>query len=286
MTSNEIFNHVSQETSSLTTKAYSTSFSKSIALLSKELQEPIYAIYGFVRIADEIVDSFHEYDKTLLLKEFKVATYKSIERKISINPILQSFQLVVNKYNIDLNLIETFFKSMEMDLVPQDYNRGNYEEYIVGSAEVVGLMCLYVFTNGNIELYKKMEKYAVRLGATFQKINFLRDLKFDYEQLGRVYFPGINIEGFDNKNKQILEKEILTDFNEALKGIRLLSPEAQFGVYLAFSYYLALFSKIQSKDAKDILKERIRISNFSKLMLLPKVYFKYKFNMLNYSILL
>jgi len=285
MTNLELYNHVSMVASRYTTKAYSTSFSAGIALLHKEIQDPIYAIYGFVRFADEIVDTFHDYDKNLLLKEFKKETYDSIQRKISMNPILHSFQSTVNKYNIDLELIETFFKSMEMDLEPQSYARENYNQYIVGSAEVVGLMCLQVFTDGDKIRYEKLKKYAVRLGAAFQKINFLRDLKFDYEQLGRVYFPSVDVKDFNDQVKKDFEKEIAEDFSEAFKGIVQLRPRTQFGVYLAYSYYIALFNKIKRKNSQELLQHRIRVSNFKKLMLLPKVYLKVRFNLLRNNVL-
>lgn len=276
----QIFDGVSMACSIKTTAAYSTSFSLGIRFLKPRFRNPIYAIYGFVRFADEIVDSFHDFDKATLLKEFKADTYKAIDQGISLNPILNSFQWAVNKYNIDRENIETFLKSMEMDLNHNEYNRDTYEEYILGSAEVVGLMCLRVFTEGNNDLYMKLSPYAKRLGAAFQKINFLRDLKADSQTLGRLYFPNLDISAFDADMKKSIEDEIAADFNEAYKGILELPKDTRLGVYVAYVYYLQLFNKIKKLPSERILEERIRIPNNSKITLLVQSYFKHSLNMI------
>lgn len=270
-----IFDEVSYACSKVTTRAYSTSFSLGIYCLHKKIRYPIYAIYGFVRYADEIVDSFHGYDKLTLLNDFKTDTYKAIQNKISLNPILNSFQHVVNSYNIDLQLVETFFKSMQMDLYEKQHDKKSYETYILGSAEVVGLMCLYVFTEGNVDLFERLKKPAMNLGAAFQKVNFLRDIRADYLQLGRSYFPSVNLEKFSDHDKKQIQADIENDFNEALKGIKLLPVVARFGVYVAYMYYKALFKKIKALPPNRILNERIRIPNYEKISLLIGTYFFY-----------
>lgn len=275
-----LFDRVAIKCSMITTKSYSTSFSLGIRTLDKKYRKPIYSIYGFVRFADEIVDSFHEYDKATLLKEFKEETYKAIKNKISLNPILHSFQLAVNKYSIDLELIESFLQSMQMDLNPYLYDRKTFETYILGSAEVVGLMCLRVFCEGNEEQYQLLKPQAMRLGAAYQKINFLRDMKADYFSLGRTYFPLLKIENFDDAAKREIEKEIDEDFREGLIGIRNLPVGARFGVYVSFVYYYNLFKKIKGLSASRILKERIRISDNKKYSLILSSYFKHKFGMI------
>ena len=262
-----LYDTVSYQCSKLVTRKYSTSFSLGIFLLSRKIHNPIYAIYGFVRLADEIVDSFHDYDKEKLLKEFIADTYQSIEEKISLNPILNSFQEVVHKFNIDKELIDTFLKSMEMDLDKTTYDAQGIKEYILGSAEVVGLMCLKVFLNNNEAEYQRLKPYAMSLGAAFQKVNFLRDLQADYEGLGRTYFPGISMDNFDEHQKNKVEAEIKEDFNNALIGIRQLPQEARLGVYSAYVYYLRLFHKIKKTSANRIIEQRIRIPNWQKLWL-------------------
>jgi phytoene/squalene synthetase len=276
----DLFDKVSVKTSKLTTKTYSTSFSLGIHCLSKRLHDPIYSIYGFVRFADEIVDTFHEHDKETLLAEYRRDTYLAIERKISMNPILNSFQKVVNEFNIDHDLIDCFLKSMEMDLDQNKHNQTSYEQYILGSAEVVGLMCLHVFTEGDKELYLKLKPSAMRLGSAFQKVNFLRDLNDDYFQLGRVYFPTLKMNSFDEETKIEIEKDIQLDFDAALIGIKQLPSSSLFGVYVAYVYYRSLFNKIKSVPSKQILNQRIRIPNYQKASLLISSYFKMSFNLL------
>lgn len=276
----QLFDTLSLEMSALTTKRYSTSFSIGVHFLSKDLQAPIHAIYGFVRFADEIVDTFHNYEKHELLKEFKDETYKAIERGISLNPILNSFQWAVNKYQIDHELIETFLQSMEMDLQTIQYEQKVYEQYILGSAEVVGLMCLKVFVRGNEESYLKLKDSAMKLGAAFQKINFLRDLNADYFQLGRTYFPEMNFDLFDRAMKQKIEQEIALDFKAGYEGIKKLPKDARFGVYMAYRYYVKLFHKIQKTDAQIILGERIRIPDNKKYRLLFTSYLRHNLNLL------
>lgn len=276
----QLFDKVSVASSKLTTRTYSTSFSLGIHCLHKRLHDPIYSIYGYVRFADEIVDSFHGYNKELLLREFKEETYKAIERKISLNPILNSFQQVVNDYNIEQKLIDCFLDSMEMDLKKNDHSLQSYNEYILGSAEVVGLMCLRVFTDGKEEAYQHLKPAAMKLGAAFQKVNFLRDLKDDYQVLGRVYFPQVNLTEFSEKEKQQIETDIETDFEEALHGIKLLPRSSRFGVYVAYMYYKSLFNKIKSVPSESIMSKRIRIPNYQKLSLLAGSYFKHSLHLI------
>jgi phytoene/squalene synthetase len=275
-----LFDQISQEMSELTTKRYSTSFSLGISFLDKEIQKPIYAIYGFVRFADEIVDTFHGYDKEKLLADFKVQTYEAIAAGISLNPILNSFQWAVNRYQIPAELIDTFLDSMEMDLQKQTYDQGKYETYILGSAEVVGLMCLKVFVEGDKEQYEQLKPYAMKLGAAFQKINFLRDLKADYQELGRTYFPGINLAQFNNAIKKEIEADIALDFQMGYEGILLLPRKARFGVYMAYKYYFKLFKKIKSTPAEMVLNERIRIPNYRKMRILLTSYVRHNLNLL------
>ena len=275
-----IFHEVSQACSKVTTERYSTSFSSAIRLLNAEIQTPIYNIYGFVRFADEIVDTFHEHDKDSLLAQFKKETYDSIERGISLNPILNSFQLTVNRYNIDHELIEAFSRSMEFDLDKTSYDRVGYEEYIYGSAEVVGLMCLYVFCEGDSEEYEKLKPFARSLGAAFQKVNFLRDVKADFQDLKRVYFPGVDFGHFTPDMKQQIEEDITKDFKHAYLGIIKLPLKARFGVYLAYKYYLSLFSKIKNVQPQRILEERIRIPNYAKVWVATKAVIRTQLNML------
>lgn len=276
----QLFDDVSQEMSQLTTKRYSTSFSLGISFLDADLHKPIYSIYGFVRFADEIVDSFHGFDKEALLADFKVQTYKAIAEGISLNPILNSFQWAVNKYSIPMDLIDTFLNSMEMDLNKQFYSKEQYELYILGSAEVVGLMCLKVFVNGNEAEYERLKPSAMKLGSAFQKINFLRDLKDDFQTLGRTYFPGINMEEFNATVKKEIEADIEADFRAGYEGILQLPKNARFGVYMAYKYYFKLFKKIKAKSAQNILTERIRIPNYRKMRILLTSYVRHNLNML------
>lgn len=275
----ELFDSVSRKASKITTNTYSTSFSLGIRFFHKRFHDPIYAVYGFVRLADEIVDSFHEYDKPALLKRFKNDTYQAIEEKISLNPILNNFQWAVNKYNIDRELIDKFLESMEMDLGDIQYDNTAFKEYIVGSAEVVGLMCLRVFCEGNEQRYKDLKVPAMRLGSAFQKINFLRDLKNDYHQLGRSYFPDIDLRRFDEVSKKKIEEDISVDFRDGLEGIRRLPKEARFGVYIAYVYFYNLFLKIKSVSSSRIFIERIRISNSTKYKLLFTSFIRHQLNM-------
>jgi phytoene synthase len=275
-----LFDDVSRACSKLTTKAYSTSFSLGILFLHRRLRGPVYAIYGFVRLADEIVDSFHDYDKEALLKEFRTCTYAALDQRISLNPILNAFQEAVHQYGIERELIDTFLHSMEMDLQEVSYDQAGYEEYILGSAEVVGLMCLHVFTEGNKELYAKLKPQAMKLGAAFQKINFLRDMNADVQQLGRVYFPNVNIARFSEEDKLQIEADIAADFDEALKGIRQLPASSQAGVYLAYVYYRSLFNKIRRVPPQRVMQERIRISDPQKIGLMFNSMIRYRMNML------
>lgn len=263
-----IYDKLSIEVSRNTTRSYSTSFSLGIYFLHDRLRDPIYSVYGFVRVADEIVDSFEGYDQAFLLEKFKKDTYEAIEQGISTNPVLNSFQKVVRDYNIDLELIETFLESMKMDLQKVDYTNEKYQKYILGSAEVVGLMCLHVFTEGDLEEYRKLKPYAMKLGAAFQKVNFLRDLKDDYQVLGRTYFPGVDVANFSAAAKKQIEKDIEEDFRIALKGIKMLPASSKGGVYLAYVYYQSLFKKIKKLPAQRILSGRVRINNGRKFGLM------------------
>ena len=271
-----LFDELSYSVSKITTQKYSTSFSLGILALKPSIRKAIYAIYGYVRLADEIVDSFHGYDKEKLLKRLKKETENALNEGISLNPILQSFQETVHQYGIEHSLIDQFLHSMEMDLQQVDYNSELYKEYIFGSAEVVGLMCLQVFTDGNKEKYEELKPYAMKLGSAFQKINFLRDLKDDYQILGRSYFPNIEMNFFDNQVKSQIEEEIGEEFKEALIGIKMLPNSSKFGVYLAYKYYLSLFKKIKKKSSKEIMNSRVRVANSEKAYLAFKSYLRYK----------
>ena len=272
----QLFDELSYSVSKMTTQKYSTSFSLGILALKPSIRSAIYAIYGYVRLADEIVDSFHGYNKEKLLKRLRKETLHALNERISLNPILQSFQETVNNYKIDKELIDQFLSSMEMDLQQIEYDSDLYKTYILGSAEVVGLMCLQVFTDGNKDKYAELKPYAMKLGSAFQKINFLRDLKEDYHILGRTYFPNVDISGFDDKIKYEIEKEIEEEFHEALIGIKKLPASSIFGVYLAYKYYLSLFKKIKKKSSKEILNGRIRIANSEKVFVAFKSYIRYK----------
>ena len=272
----QLFDELSYQVSRATTQKYSTSFSLGIKSLGSELRPAIYAIYGYVRLADEIVDSFHGYNKKELLHRFKCQTNEAIDERISLNPILNSFQEIVRKYNISRELIDRFLLSMEMDLEPVAYTSELYQQYILGSAEVVGLMCLTVFVEGNTYAYKQLEPFAMKLGSAFQKVNFLRDLKDDYAVLGRTYFPNLDMEEFNTAVKKSIEQEIDSEFEQALIGIKKLPPSSRFGVYLAYKYYLSLFRKIRKTPAHQILESRIRIPNAQKISLMMTSYLQYK----------
>ena len=263
-----LFHKVSERCSRDTTEQYSTSFFSAIKLLHKDLRQPICNIYGFVRFADEIVDTFHDFDKAVLLAQFKQETFDAIKRGISLNPILNSFQKTVNEYGIEQELIHAFFRSMEMDLSNTFYNNDGYKEYIYGSAETVGLMCLCVFCEGSTEKFEKLKASASSLGAAFQKVNFLRDVKADYDGLNRTYFPGCDFKNFTRSEKEKIETDIQTDFNDAYGGILRLPVKARFGVYVAYKYYLSLFKKIRKVQPAKILDQRIRIPNYSKALII------------------
>jgi len=274
----DLFHEVSQDCSRITTEKYSTSFSSAIKLLHKDLRTPICNIYGFVRFADEIVDTFHGFDKALLFEEFKKATYDAIERGISLNPILHSFQMTVNQYGIDHALIDAFLYSMELDLGKHTYDRAGYETYIYGSAEVVGLMCLYIFCDQ--AQYDTLKPAAKSLGSAFQKVNFLRDVKADFEGLDRMYFPDCDFTNFTQADKLAIEQDIQKDFDEAYAGILHLPIKARFGVYVAYKYYLSLFKKIQRLEPAHILESRVRIPDYGKAFILAKAGIRSQLNIL------
>jgi phytoene synthase len=263
-----LYDKVSMQCSRKITRAYSTSFSLGISTLSKKFHDPIYSIYGFVRLADEIVDSFHDFDKAELLSRFREDTVRALDEKISINPVLNCFQQTVHAYNIEWPLIDGFLRSMEMDLERKQYDRKGYQDYIYGSAEVVGLMCLRVFVEGNHSQFELLKPFAMKLGSAFQKVNFLRDLRADTNGLGRNYFP--QYQGFQNEEdwKASIENEIAEEFREAWVGIRQLPRGARLGVYVAYKYYLMLFHKIQSLPAEDILHCRVRVPDRTKARIL------------------
>ena len=260
----QLFHDLSNSCSRLTTEKYSTSFSSAIRLLHKDLRSHIHNIYGLVRFADEIVDSFQGYDQEMLLAEFKAETFRSMERGISLNPVLHSFQMTAAKYNIDKELVEAFFTSMASDLTSVRYDKEKYKQYIYGSAEVVGLMCLYVFCEGDKKLYNSLKNNACSLGAAFQKVNFLRDARQDHEILRRTYFPGVDFNNFTADKKKEIEKDIEADFHQAYDGIVKLPVKARFGVYVAYRYYLSLFRKIRKTGPGYIREDRVRIPNYSK----------------------
>jgi 15-cis-phytoene synthase len=275
-----LFDTISLDCSRNITRTYSTSFSMGIYLLAPQIRGAIYSIYGFVRLADEVVDSFEGYDQRRMLRELKGDTFKALREKISLNPVLNSFQHTVHEYGIDYALIEAFLESMEMDLDKQLYTHSLYQKYIYGSAEVVGLMCLKVFCNGNKEQYEALQDPARKLGAAFQKINFLRDFKADNLDLGRTYFPGVNFANFSENDKLLIESDIEKDFNDALAGIKKLPREARFGVFLAYIYYRALFNKIRRLPSHRIMQERIRVPNPQKFALLAGCYLRHRVNMI------
>lgn len=276
----ELYDQTTFECSKLITQRYSTSFTLGIKTLHKKFHYPIYSLYGFVRYADEIVDTFHDFDKKALLENFRQDAYKAIADGVSLNPVLHSFQSVVNKYHIEQELIDSFLHSMELDLTEQDYTEDGYEEYIYGSAEVVGLMCLRVFCEGDKALYDSLLAPAKKLGSAFQKVNFIRDIRSDYEDRGRVYFPGIDFNEFSKTSKEQIEADIQKDFDDALEGIRKLPAGAKMGVYLAYRYYLKLFRKIKNCPASRIKEERIRIPDARKMGILLSTYFQARINAL------
>lgn len=274
---NDLYSDTSFECSKLITERYSTSFSLGIRAFDKKYRDPIYAIYGFVRYADEIVDTFHHHNKAELFSSFKQDTYKAIELGISLNPVLHSFQLTINKYKIPHQLIEAFLKSMEMDLDKSKYEQHSYEEYIYGSAEVIGLMCLMIFCEGDIDKYNKLTPFARSLGSAFQKINFLRDIKSDFQERGRVYFPEVEFNSFCETQKKDIEMDIQKDFDHGLEGIKQLPEGARLGVYIAYRYYIELFRKIKNVPATEVASKRIRVGDSRKAFLFFQAFLKNKF---------
>ncbi len=269
------YNQLTFELSKIVTTRYSTSFTRGIKTLHKRFHYPIYAIYGFVRLADEIVDTFHDHDKLKLFEDFKIQTYAALDQRISTNPILHAFQLVVNEYKIPLELTDAFLYSMELDLTKKSYDDEFYKKYIYGSAEVVGLMCLKVFCEGDENKYQKLIKPARSLGAAFQKVNFLRDLKSDYQERGRVYFPGIDFDNFTESGKKAIEQDIQKDFDAALPGIMGLPKDVRPGVYTAYIYYKQLLKKIEHLPSSKIKESRIRVPDLQKIFLLLRTYAKF-----------
>jgi len=276
----ERFHQTSQQCSKIVTENYSTSFASAIKLLHKDIRTDIHNIYGFVRFADEIVDTFHDHNKAALLASFRIETYKAIEEKISLNPILHSFQITVNKYNIELSLVDSFFQSMQLDLNRNYYDEVLFKEYIYGSAESVGLMCLHIFCVNDKVMYHRLKDYAGSLGAAFQKVNFLRDMKADHELLDRMYFPDCNFRNFTPGEKNLIEADIQKDFDHAYKGILQLPVRARLGVYVAYQYYFSLFKKIKRLKPKSVLEKRIRIQDHTKVLILAKAGLRHQFNIL------
>jgi phytoene/squalene synthetase len=278
--SKALFDQVSIRCSRLTTRAYSTSFSLGIRCLQKEMRDPIYSIYGFVRFADEIVDTFHNFDKKTLLEKFKAETHQAIQEKISLNPILNSFQKTVHQFGIEKELYDQFLQSMEMDLEKTNYDDGGIDKYILGSAEVVGLMTLRVFCKNDSAMYQHLKPSAMKLGAAFQKINFLRDLNADYTQLGRNYFPGVDLSNFNDATKKEIEANIAADFKAGYEGIKQLPRSARFGVCVAYLYYIALFEKIKNTPSRIVLTQRIRVRNRRKISILAYSFVKHQLNLI------
>jgi len=274
----QLFDSTTLECSKLITQRYSTSFTLGIKTLHPKFHDPIYAIYGFVRFADEIVDTFHQHDKATLLERFRQETYQALEEKISLNPVLHAFQMVVHQYKIDLAFIDAFLNSMALDLEDHLYNSSLYTKYIYGSAEVVGLMCLRVFCEGDEAMFDRLKAAACSLGAAFQKVNFLRDIRSDYQDRGRVYFPKVEYVSFCNQDKTEIEADIQKDFDAAYQGILNLPKGARLGVYLAYIYYLKLFKKIKRMPAAQILEQRVRVPDNTKLALLFSSYIRYQLN--------
>ena len=278
-----IFDKVSNDCSKLVIKRYSTSFYFSSSLLSKTIRQDIFNIYGFVRLADEIVDTFHEYPKKELLEDFESELWRSLDNKISLNPILNSFQHTVNKYSISKDLISSFLDSMKMDLEKKEYNSvEEYKKYIYGSADVVGLMCLKVFVRGSEDSYDDLSPFAISLGSAFQKVNFLRDLKDDSNILSRVYFPNVDMDNFNEKTKKEIILEIDKDFANAVKGIDKLPKNSKFAVYIAYRYYNKLLKKLKRTPSENIVKKRIRIHNLTKFIVIARSYVKYQLNLIQW----
>ena len=277
----KLFDQVSESCSRIVTESYSTSFTLATKMLDSSIRQDIYNIYGFVRFADEIVDSFHNYDKKELLDLFEKDLKKSIVDKISLNPILNSFQKTINSYQIDYELVDSFLNSMKLDLDKKKYlTKKEFDQYVYGSADVVGLMCLKVFVKGNKNQYNDLRPYAMSLGSAFQKVNFLRDLKADHDSLNRSYFPNLNIDEFDEPSKKIILDEIDKDFRHALKGIFKLPSSARFGVYTAYKYYLKLLNKLRKTHPLKIKSSRIRVPNYQKVNVLARSYVRYRLNIL------
>ena len=278
-----IFDKVSNDCSKLVIKRYSTSFYFSSSLLSKTIRQDIFNIYGFVRLADEIVDTFHEYPKKELLEDFEKELWRSVDNKISLNPILNSFQHTVNKYSIPKDLINSFLESMKMDLEKKEYNSvEEYRKYIYGSADVVGLMCLKVFVKGSESSFTELSPFAISLGSAFQKVNFLRDLKDDSNVLNRVYFPNVDMNNFNEKSKKEIILEIEKDFENAVKGIVKLPKNSKFAVYIAYRYYNKLLKKLKRTSSENIVKKRIRIHNLQKFIVIARSYVKYQLNLIQW----
>ena len=278
-----IFDKVSNDCSKLVIKRYSTSFYFSSSLLSKTIRQDIFNIYGFVRLADEIVDTFHEYPKKELLEDFEKELWRSVDNKISLNPILNSFQHSVNKYSIPKDLINSFLDSMKMDLEKKEYNSvEEYKKYIYGSADVVGLMCLKVFVKGSESSFSELSPFAISLGSAFQKVNFLRDLKDDSNVLNRVYFPNVDMNNFNEKSKKEIILEIEKDFANAVKGIVKLPKNSKFAVYIAYRYYNKLLKKLKRTSSENIVKKRIRIHNLQKFIVIARSYVKYQLNLIQW----
>ena len=277
MTNRDIYNDIAREISKATTKKYSTSFSLGINFFSADIRPSIYGIYGFVRFADEIVDTFFDQDQEKLIIDFEKETLLSIQRKFSSNPILHSFQIVVNNFNIPIDLIKSFLNSMKMDIYKETHSEDSYKNYIYGSAEVIGLMCIHVFCKGNDEQIEELRDAAQKLGAAFQKVNFLRDLKDDYQGKGRLYFPELNKNNIlDHDSKIKIEKQIESDFNDGIVGIKKLPNNSRLGVYLSYRYFRVLFNKLKKTDAEQIMENRLRINNFRKILLIPSAYLREK----------
>jgi len=277
MTNREIYNDIAKKISEVTTRKYSTSFSLGINFFSYEIRPSIYGIYGFVRFADEIVDTFFDQDQEKLIIDFEKETLLSIKRKFSSNPILHSFQMVVNDYNIPIDLIKSFLNSMKMDIYQETHSEDSYKSYIYGSAEVIGLMCIHVFCKGNDKKIKELTDAAKKLGAAFQKVNFLRDLQDDYHGKGRLYFPELNKNNvLDNDSKLMIEEQIENDFDDGIMGIKKLPNNSRLGVYLAYRYFRVLFNKLKNTDADKIMENRLRINNFRKILLIPSAYLREK----------
>lgn len=276
-----IFDNVSKECSRIVTQTYSTSFSMASKMLSQSIRQDIYNIYGFVRFADEIVDSFHDYDKESLFANFELELELAISNKISLNPILNAFQHTYHKYGINRELVDAFMNSMRLDLHKKKYlTKEEYKSYIYGSADVVGLMCLKVFVNGDKMKYQELKATAMALGSAFQKVNFLRDLKADYDELERSYFPNTDLNNLDEISKNTIIEDIENDFKEGLKGIKRLPLEAKFGVFMAYRYYRQLLKKLKNTPALEIKSTRIRVPNYKKIELLTRSYVKFHLNLL------